>query len=53
MKNIKALKGRAIMGPPLQGFVFFPSKPRALPWAGMWRTVGAQTPLAPKVQDRL
>jgi hypothetical protein len=46
-KMIKALKGRLHHGLPLQGFVFFFSKPRALPWAGMVRTVGAKnlTPL--------
>ena len=26
---------------PLQGWILFRSKPRALPWAGLFRTVGA------------
>ena len=40
-KKIKALKGRPHIVAPLQGFVFSQSKPRALPWDGLVRTVGA------------
>ena len=43
-KKIKALEGRHNPVAPLQGFVFSQRNPRALPWAGMVRTVGAEEP---------
>jgi len=42
-KTIKALKGRPHHGAPLQGLAFSARKPRALPWAGIVRAVGARS----------